>query len=219
VRQGPPDCRLSGSQHPDQDDGRRPDAAYAVGGLFHPTIVPQTEWRQIPQTWPVSAKVCLQCGAVARSATATFCGRCGLPYGEAPRADAELPTCHICYQTVGDDGLLPSQDRLGSRVDLQVHLAEHDRHPVGDEDFLESLREGDQIRIGRWKAPFDIVRRYLVTGAVEAGRRRTFEHNTIVTAMTQIRKWGVDAEIFGDQAEWKASREAVAALMERYHRA
>jgi hypothetical protein len=37
--------------------------------------------------------------------------------------------------------------------------------------------------------------------------------------MTQVGKWGVDAEIFGDQAEWKASREAVAALMERYHRA
>ena len=91
-------------------------------------------------------------------------------------------------------------------------LAQHDRHPVGDDDYLETLREGDQIRIGRWKAPFDVVRRYLVTGAVEAGRRRTFEHNNIVTAMTQIRKWGADAEIFGDQAEWKASREAVAAL-------
>jgi hypothetical protein len=168
---------------------------------------------------PVSPKVCLQCGAAARSTTATFCGRCGLPYGSAPRADAELPICHICYRTVGDDGLLPSQDRPGSRINLQAHLTEHDRHPVGDDDFLESLREGDQIRIGRWKAPFDVVRRYLVTGAVEAGRRRTFEHNTIVTAMTQIRKWGTDAEIFGDQAEWKASREAVADLMERYHRA
>jgi hypothetical protein len=144
---------------------------------------------------PVSPKVCLQCGAAARSTTATFCGRCGLPYGSAPRADAELPICHICYRTVGDDGLLPSQDRPGSRINLQAHLTEHDRHPVGDDDFLESLREGDQIRIGRGEAPVDVVRRYLVPVAVEAGRRRTFEHNTIVTAMTKIRNWGTDAEI------------------------
>jgi hypothetical protein len=173
----------------------------------------------MPHPVAVNAKVCLQCGAVARSAASTFCGRCGLPYGAAPRADAELPTCHICYQTVGDDGLLPSHDRPGRRIDLQAHMAEHDRHPVGDDDYLESLREGDQIRIGRWKAPYDVVRRYLVTGAVDGGRRRTFEHNTIVTAMTQIKKWGAEAEIFGDQAEWKASREAVSELMERYHRA
>ena len=173
----------------------------------------------MPHPVQVSAKVCLQCGAVARSATATFCVRCGLPYGSAPRADAELPSCHICYRTVGDDGLLPGLERPGTRLDLHAHLAEHDRHPVGDDDYLESLREGDQIRIGRWKAPYDVVRRYLVTGAVDGGRRRTFENNTIVTAMTQIKKWGQDAEIFGDQAEWKASREAVSALMERYHRA
>lgn len=173
----------------------------------------------MPHPVAVNPKVCLQCGAVARSATATFCGRCGLPYGEAPRADVELPSCHICYQTVGEDGLLASHERPGTRINLQAHLVEHDRHPVGDDDYLESLREGDQIRIGQWKAPFDLVRRYLVTGALDAGRRRTFEHNTIVTAMTQIRKFGTDAEIFGDQAEWKASREAVASLMERYHRA
>ena len=65
---------------------------------------------------------------------------------------------------------------------------------------------------------FDVVRRYLVTGAVEAGRRRTFEHNAIVTAMTQLRKWGREASILGDQPEWQASREAVAVLMDRYHR-
>jgi hypothetical protein len=162
--------------------------------------------------------VCLQCGLPARSGHATFCTRCGLPYGSPPRANAELPACQVCYRSVDDDGRLESLDRPGRRVDLQAHLAEHERHPVGDDDYLESLREGDRIRIGRWMAPFDLVRRYLVTGAVEAGRRRTFEHNAIVTAMTQLRKWGRDASIMGDQPEWQASREAVAVLMDRYHR-
>jgi hypothetical protein len=162
--------------------------------------------------------VCLQCGLPARSSRATFCTRCGLPYGAPPRADAELPSCHVCYRTVDDDGRLESLDRPALRVDLQAHLAEHERHPVGDDEYLESLREGDRIRIGRWTAPFDVVRRYLVTGAVEAGRRRTFEHNAIVTAMTQLRKWGREASILGDQPEWQASRAAVAVLMDRYHR-
>src|SRR5579859_5880208 len=89
---------------------------------------------------------CLQCGTPARSATSTFCARCGLPYGAPPRADADLPSCHVCYRTVDDDGRLESLDRPGSRVDLQRHLEEHDRHPVGDDDYLESLRAGDRIR-------------------------------------------------------------------------
>jgi hypothetical protein len=162
------------------------------------------------------AAACLQCGTPATGAG--FCRRCGLPYGAPPRTDVTLPTCHVCYETVGDDGRLPSFDRPGLRVDLQHHLAEHDRHPVGDDDLLETLREGDRIRIGRWTAPFDVVRRYLVTGNVEAGHRRTFEHNSIVTAMTQLKRWGPGTAIFGDQAEWHASREAVSELMERYHR-
>src|SRR5258706_16267792 len=95
-------------------------------------------------------------------------------------------------------------------------MAEHDQFPVGDEDFLESLRAGDLIRIGRWQAPFDLVRRYLVTGAIDGGRRRSYEHSAIVTAMSQIKRWGADAEIFGDQAEWQDARQAVSALMERY---
>lgn len=159
---------------------------------------------------------CLQCGTPATGAA--FCRRCGLPYGAPPRADVALPSCHVCYQTVGDDGRLPSYDLPGLRVDLQHHLAEHDRHPVGDDDLLESLREGDRIRIGRWTAPFDVVRRYFVTGNVEAGHRRTFEHNAIVTAMTQLKRWGPETSIFGDQPEWQASRDAVSDLMERYHR-
>lgn len=166
----------------------------------------------------VTTLVCLQCGTSPRGAAATFCLRCGLPYGEPPRAEGALPSCTICYATVDDDGRLNSLDVPGLRVDIQHHMAEHDRHPVGDDDYLDSLREGDRIRIDRWTAPFDLVRRYLVTGMVDGGRRRTFEHNAIVTAMAQIKRFGTHAEIFGDQPEWQASRQAVSALMERYHR-
>jgi hypothetical protein len=165
------------------------------------------------------AQACLQCGTPAASAAATFCRRCGLPYGAPPREDAPLPACPICYRDVGDDGRLPSVEQHGRRLDLQAHIAEHERHPVGDDDLLESLRQGDLIRIDRWTAPFDVVRRYFVTGSVDGGRRRSYEHNAIVNAMTQLRRWGVDAgtQIFGDQAEWQAARAAVSALMERYH--
>jgi hypothetical protein len=149
------------------------------------------------------ATACLQCGTPAASATSTFCRRCGLPYGAPPRADAELPSCHVCYQSVDDDGRLPSKDLPGLRVDLQNHLAEHERHPVGDDEWLESLRQGDRIRVGRWTASFDVVR---------------YEHDAIVTAMTQLKRWGPGGEIFGDQPGWAAARDAVAELMERYHR-
>jgi len=159
---------------------------------------------------------CLQCGTPAGSSRASFCRRCGLPYGEPPRGDIELPACPICYRTVDDDGRLPSLERHGLRVDLVRHRAEHELHPVGDDDWLETLREGDRIRIGRWSAPFEVVRRYLVTGQVEAGRGRALAHDAIVNAMTQIRRWGTTGEVFGDQPEWAAARAAVAQLMERY---
>ena len=159
---------------------------------------------------------CLQCGTPAARADATFCRRCGLPYGDAPRADAELPSCTICYRTVDDDGRTDSLDLPGLRVDLRRHMAEHDRHPVGDDEWLESLREADKIRWGRWTAPFDTVRRYLVTGQVDAGRNRQLAHDLIVTAMTQIRRFGPDGVILGDQPEWQAARQAVSQLMERY---
>jgi hypothetical protein len=165
-----------------------------------------------------SVPACLQCGTP--TSDAAFCRRCGLPVGDRPRVDAELPSCHVCYRSVDDDGLVASLSHPGARVDLVRHLAEHDRHPVGDDDYLESLRSGDRIRIGRWSAPFDLVRRYLVTGNVDGGRRRVFEHNTIVSAMTQLKRWGPDAgaQILGDQPEWQAARGAVSQLMERYHR-
>jgi len=159
---------------------------------------------------------CLQCGVPAIDGT-TFCRRCGLPYGEPPRADADLPACHICYQTVDDDGRLHARSGRG-RLDLVGHIEEHRQFPVGDDDFLESLRVGDRIRIGRFVAPFDLVRRYLVTGTLDGGRRRAAAHNAIVTAMAQIGRWGTNAQVFGDQPEWREAREAVAHLMERYAR-
>ena len=164
------------------------------------------------------ATACLQCGTPATAAA--FCRRCGLPYGAPPPADATLPACHVCYRTVEDDGRLPSLSLPGLRVDLHRHLVEHETHPVGDDEYLETLRVGDRIRVGRWSAPFDVVRHYLVTGNVDGGRRREFEHNALVSAMTQIKRWGNDAgaHILGDQAEWQAARAAVSELMERYHR-
>jgi hypothetical protein len=159
---------------------------------------------------------CLQCGTPAARFDATFCRRCGLTYGDAPRADAELPSCPTCYRTVDDDGRTDSLTLPGLRIDLRRHMAEHDHHPVGDDEWLETLREGDKLRWGRWVAPFDTVRRYLVTGQVDAGRNRRLAHDLIVTAMTQLRRWGPDGEILGDQPEWQAARLAVTELMERY---
>ena len=96
--------------------------------------------------------VSLQCGTRARNKASTFCGRCGLPYGAPPRSEGELAACHICYKTTGEDGKFDSLDVRGLRVDLQRHMVEHERHAVGDDEYLESLREGDRIRIGRWTA-------------------------------------------------------------------
>jgi hypothetical protein len=119
---------------------------------------------------------------------------------------------------VDADGLIPSPRSPGLRVSLAAHRHEHAQAPVGDDDWLESLREGDRVRIGRWRAPFDVVRHYLVTGVVDGSRLRAVRHDAIVTAMTQLARWGPDAQVLGDQPEWAEARAAVAALMERYHR-
>lgn len=161
---------------------------------------------------------CLSCGTPARAATSTFCARCGRPFGAEPPSHVELPACPVCYRSADDDGRFPSTAQPGLRYDLPRHVEEHEQHPVGDDDYLESLREGARIRIGRWMAPFDLVRRYLVTGALDGGRRRQFEHDMIVTAMTQLARFGPDAVILGDQPEWRAARDAVAELMDRFHR-
>lgn len=166
----------------------------------------------------VSGPVCLQCGVAAGRAGTTTCRRCGLPFGAPPRSQATLASCPVCYRTTDDDGRLGSLAHPGRRVDLVHHVAEHERHPVGDDDWLETLRRGDLIRIGRWEAPFDLVRRYLVTGVLDAGRLRSLRHDTIVTAMAQLARWGpTGVPEIGDEPAWREAREAVTALMERYH--
>ena len=162
---------------------------------------------------------CRQCGAIQPSTTVSFCRRCGIPYGAAPSVEARLPSCPVCYQTVDDQGLLPPLGGSGRRQPISDHLADHDRYPVGDDDWLESLRVGDRIRVGDGWAPFDLVRRYLVTGLVDAGRGRQVLHDAIITAMSQLARWGnAEVDAFGDQEEWRAARQAVTRLMERYHR-
>lgn len=164
-------------------------------------------------------RTCLQCGVVAARADATICRRCGLPLGAPPRSEGALASCPVCYVTTADDGRLDSRANPGRRIDIVDHLAEHDRFPVGDDEYLESLRRGDQIRIGRWDAPYDMVRRYLVTGVVDGGSRRSAQHGAIVTAMAQLARWrGDQVPLIGDQAEWAEARAAVGELMERYHR-
>jgi hypothetical protein len=147
-----------------------------------------------------------------------MCRRCGLPFGDAPSAHARLAECPVCYRETDPDGRLPSLATPTRRLDINAHIDEHERHPVGDDAWLETLRVHDRIRIGRWSAPFDLVRRYLVTGIVDAGRNRLALHNSIVTAMTQVQRWGTGAQVMGDQEEWRAAREAVETLMDRYHR-
>jgi len=165
-----------------------------------------------------SSLVCLQCGTTSTVVGARVCRRCGLRFGDTPRMDATLPSCPVCYATVDDDGRLASLARDGRRLDLVRHIEEHESYPVGDDDWLETLRVGDRIAVGRWTAPFDVVRRYLVTGVVDAGRGRSMQHNALVTAMTQIQRWGREPAVFGDQPEWREARAAVAKVMERYHR-
>jgi hypothetical protein len=165
-----------------------------------------------------AAPACLQCGTPAVRADATICRRCGLPYGAPPRADAALAICPICYRSTDDDGRLASLADRSRRLDLQAHIAEHDRFPVGDDEWLETLRRGDRIRIGRFDAPFDLVRRYLVTGVLDAGRQRSMRHDTIVTAMAQLARWGREGvPAIGDTELWREARAAVSAVMERYH--
>ncbi len=167
---------------------------------------------------PASLPVCLQCGVQATIAGATFCRRCGLPYGAAPRPYM-APTCPVCYRDAGADGRFDSlvNPRLG-RVDLVRHMAEHAQVPVGDDEYLESLREGDTVRVERWTAPFDLVRRYLVLGVVDGGHSRRVLHNALLMAMGQVARWGPDAVLVGDQAEWAEARAALVRLMDRYHR-
>ncbi len=147
-----------------------------------------------------------------------MCRRCGLRFGDAPHVSARLPECPVCYRESDADGRFPSQARPGFRLDVNAHVVEHDRFPVGDDDWLDTLRTGDRIRIGRWTAPFDLVRRYLVTGVVDAGRSRLEQHTAVINAMAQVARFGPGADIAGDQEVWREARSAVESVMERYHR-
>ena len=116
---------------------------------------------------------CLQCGAVARVAGAKLCRRCGLPYGEAPPAIRKARGVPGLLRNERRRRPIPVQRPAGDpRSTSTAHVDEHEQLPVGDDEWLESLREHDRLRIGRWSAPFDLVRRYLVTGIVDAGRNR-----------------------------------------------
>jgi hypothetical protein len=163
-----------------------------------------------------SERICLQCGTTSSADRAVVCRRCGLRFGDGPRADAALPSCPICYLTVDDDGLTPSYRNRYQRISLVAHMDEHDAFPPGDDDWLATLRRGDQIVVGRFIAPFDLVRRYLVTGQIEAGRGRTVQHNAVLTAMAQIVRWGRTPDVFGDQPAWVEARAAIAQVMDRY---
>jgi hypothetical protein len=161
-------------------------------------------------------RICLQCGTTSNGDRAVVCRRCGLRFGAEPRRDVELPSCPTCYVTVDDDGRTPSYRNRLQRISLVAHMEEHDAYPVGDDDWLATFRRGDQMVVGRFTAPFDLVRRYLVTGQIEAGRGRTIQHNALLTAMSQIKRWGREADVFGDQPAWHEARAALAAMMDRF---
>lgn len=160
---------------------------------------------------------CRVCGAVSTARERRFCRRCGILFDAPPPPDVELPECPICYRRSDDEGLFLSLARSWDRVPFADHRHEHDRYPVGDDEWLEQFRVLDRIRIGRWTAPFALVRRYLVTGQLDGGRRRKLERNAIVTAMLQLSRGPQTWEI-GDQAEWRDARSAVSLLLERYAR-
>jgi len=129
-----------------------------------------------------TARVCQRCG-FASAGPASFCRRCGLPFGAAPVAvEGDLPPeCPVCYATVGRDGMFP--DGRGGRATYERHAYGHEQRPVGDDGYLETLRTGGEVAIGRWRAPFDLTRRYMVTGRWDGGRGREYAHNAVVVAM------------------------------------
>jgi len=129
-----------------------------------------------------SGNVCLRCG-YASTGPAAFCRRCGLPFGAAPQVEARdgPGECPVCYARADRSGLFPAPG--GGRTSYERHAYDHEVRPVGDDDWLETLREGDQVAIGRWRAPFDLTRRYVVTGQWDGGVGRTYVHNAVILAM------------------------------------
>ena len=105
---------------------------------------------------PPVASTCLQCGTVSSRAAARMCRRCGIPFGQAPPASARLAACPVCYRETEADGRLPSLAHPSRRLDINEHIDEHERFPVGDDAWLETLRYNERIRIDRWSAPVSI---------------------------------------------------------------
>ena len=141
------------------------------------------------------ALACLQCGTPAirddrhvlpplrpavRRAAARRRGAADLsdllPRPSTTTAGRRASTCRACAST------------------SRHHMVEHDRHPVGDDEWLETLREGD--RSGGAAGP----RRSTPSAATSSpgrstpGRNRQLAHDVIVTAMTQIRRWGPNGD-------------------------
>jgi hypothetical protein len=127
-------------------------------------------------------RACLRCGYVSTTSGA-FCRRCGLPYGAAPAvaADDTPAECPVCYARADRSGAYPAPG--GGRTTYERHAYDHEIRPVGDDDWLETLRDGDEIVIERWRAPFALTRRYLVTGQWDGGRDRAYAHNALIVAM------------------------------------
>lgn len=134
-------------------------------------------------------RACRRCGFTTIG-TAAFCRRCGLPFGAAPQIEMEgVPgECPVCYARADRGGLYPAPP--GGRTTYERHAYDHELRPVGDDDWLETLRDGDMISIGRWRAPYDLTRRYLVTGQWDGGATRTYVHNAVILAMVgAAREW------------------------------
>jgi hypothetical protein len=129
-----------------------------------------------------ATRTCLRCG-YASTTSGAFCRRCGLPYGAAPAvaADDTPAECPVCYARADRSGTYPAPG--GGRTTYERHAYDHEIRPVGDDDWLETLRDGDEIVIGHWRAPFALTRRYLVTGQWDGGRDRTYVHNAVILAM------------------------------------
>ncbi len=136
-----------------------------------------------------TVRSCQRCGYSAVTA-GSYCRRCGLPYGANPAVigDDGPPECPVCYARGDRGGLYPAPG--GGRTTYERHARDHELRPVGDDDWLETLRDGDEIVIDRWRAPFALTRRYLVTGQWDAGKGRTYVHNAVIIAMVGATRGG-----------------------------
>ena len=155
---------------------------------------------------PMIAVSCLQCGTPAVRVDATFCRRCGLPYGDAPRADAELPQCPICYLVVDDDGRTGSLDAARpARRPAPPHGRA--RPPPGRRRRVaRDPARGRQAALGpleravRDRPPLPRDRAARRRAQPAAGPRPHRHGDDPAPPL------GPGADILGDQPEWQAAR-------------